>query len=91
MQNRNVPFDAKWKCPVLGTRFGARREALGALGPPGVADGADGPEGASDRGGGSDGAEQQAALFERRGYSTRVTGLDGRKCAKCGTELNVVI
>ncbi len=32
-----------------------------------------------------------ATLIERRGYSTRVTGLDGRKCAKCGRALNIVI
>ena len=32
-----------------------------------------------------------ATLIGRRGYSTSIRGLDGRKCAKCGAELNVVL
>jgi len=31
-----------------------------------------------------------ATVIERTGFSSRVTGLDGRKCRKCGAKLNVV-
>lgn len=29
-------------------------------------------------------------LIQRRGYSTRIVGLDGTRCAKCGSENNIV-
>jgi len=30
------------------------------------------------------------AVIQRRGYSTRITALDGSNCAKCGRKLNIV-
>ncbi len=45
----------------------------------------------ADKGSDTDCPKCGAMLIQRRGYSTQVVGLDGAKCAKCGTELNVVI
>jgi len=32
-----------------------------------------------------------ATLIERRGYTTRITGLTGSTCSACGAELNIVV